>query len=156
MLVCMVSIKYANRAILASQSVWSASVVVKYLLMHSWGTSSVMDLRSLGVLGLGLSKSMLAGIGNSQRSSGHSILGRIPCWQTHALNIPGRPVLSTSFSHPSSTSQVFLMEAESLRRLSKIFYQALYRLHGDCRDWCSCDGEAELVCLFILLQDQGS
>lgn len=36
-------------------------VVVKHLLMHSWGTSSVMDLRSLGVSGLSHIRHPLSG-----------------------------------------------------------------------------------------------
>ena len=41
---------------------------------------------------------------------GHSI---------HALNFPGRLIILTSFSHPSSSLQVFLIKAVSLTLMSK-------------------------------------
>lgn len=52
-------------------------------------------------------------IGNSYRSKGHKILGKMACWYTHALNRPGSPDLFTLASQSSRSLLVFWMAALS-------------------------------------------
>lgn len=85
---------------------------------------------------------------SGSKSSGHRILGGMSCWCIQALNIPGRPVLSASFSHHSSSLQVFLTYRVSLWLLFKVFP----KLFTSCSKMVGiCEPEIEKQILFKTL-----
>lgn len=83
------------------------------MLLRLWDNSSHL-LRQLLTF---LPKASTVDMGTSYTSSGHSVLCRVPCWYIYALNLPGRPDLSTALSQLSSSWRVDWSDDEPFRLL---------------------------------------